>query len=258
MENLNYVLIVFQNHQWNMTKIKKYSIYKKLLIKKLVVFLFERRFKMSLIDIMKNKKKVSTRQFINTKDISEYGLKTYKGGSLVYIVIKPSNLSVLASDKITNKVTNLMVVFSEIEELEIVCMSSREKFDDNNLNIDNLLAKEKNEHIRSLLEKDKHFFERVQIQTASAREFFIVLRFQDDKEKEAGSMGEQFVKQTTSRYQTTNRVLKLLNEQGFDARLSKKADIKKMLAVYFVQNVTQVYFEDYNGSRFLMDNEDYF
>ncbi len=198
---------------------------------------------MSLVDLMKNKRKISTRLLINTKDITEHGLETYRGGRLVYIIIKPFNLSVLASDKIANKVLNLMVVFSEIEELEIICMSSRENFDDNKLNIENLISKESNEAIRKLLEKDNHFFERVQIQTASAREFLIGLRFRDDKEKEI--------------YQTTNRVLKLLNEQGFDARISKKPDLKRMIAVYFSQNVTQVYFEDYNGSRYLRENEEY-
>lgn len=199
---------------------------------------------MSLIDIMKNRKKSTTRQFINTKDIQEYGLETYKGGTLVYINIKPSNLSVLSSDKITNKVFNLMVVFSEIEELEIICLSSRENFDDNKRYLEERYEKETNESLRKIIEKDLKFFDRVQIQTASAREFLVILRFQSDKEKEV--------------HQTTNRVLKLLNEQGFDAKLNKKADIKRMLAVYFVQNITQVYFEDFDGMRFLMENEEYF
>lgn len=213
---------------------------------------------MSLVDLMKNKSKTTTRRFINTKNISEYGLDTYRGETLVYINIKPTNLSVLSSDKIANKVLNLMIVYSEIEELEIICMSSREDFDDNTLNLENLKAKEKKEEIINLLDKDKHFFERVQIQTASAREFLIMLRFRDDKEKETGRSGEKFSQKTNSLYQTTNRVLKLLNEQGFDARLCKKADLKRMIAVYFVQNVTQVYFEDFNGSRYLNDEQDYF
>ncbi len=199
---------------------------------------------MSLTDIMQSKRKVSTRQFINVKDIMDYGLDTYKGGRLVYLIIKPFNLSVLASDKIANKVTNLMVIYSEIEELEIVCMSSREDFDDNKLALEKRYQEETNEAIRKLIKKDIEFYDRIQIQTASAREFLVTLRFREDKEKEI--------------YQTTNRVLKLLNEQGFDAKFSQKPDIKRMIAVYFSQNVTQVYFEDYNGSRYLSTNEDYF
>ncbi len=198
---------------------------------------------MSLVDVMKSKKKLSTRQFINTKDILEYGLETYRGGTLVYINIKPVNLAVLSNDKIANKVLNLMLVLSEVEEMEILCLSSRENFDENKRYLEDRFKSEKNEKLRKVIEKDLMFFDRVQIQTASAREFLIILRFQQDKEKEI--------------YQTTNRALKLLNERGFSAKQSQKSDIKRMLAVYFVQNVTQVYFEDYNGSRFIMEGEDF-
>ncbi len=191
---------------------------------------------MSVVDIMKNSKKVNTRKFINTKDILDYWLETYKGGTLVYINVKPINLSVLSSDKIANMVTNLMLVISEIE---ISCLSSRENFDENKIALEELLEKETNEKIRRLIEKDISFFDRVQIQTASARVFLITLRFPKDREKEI--------------FQTTNRVVKLLNERGFSAKQCQKADLKRMLAVYFVQNVTQVYFEDYNGSRFILE-----
>ncbi len=194
---------------------------------------------MSIVDIMKNSKKVNTRKFINTKDILDYGLETYKGGTLVYINVKPINLSVLSSDKIANMVTNLMLVISEIEEIEISCLSSRENFDENKIALEELLEKETNEKVRRIIEKDISFFDRVQIQTASARVFLITLRFSKDREKEI--------------FQTTNRVLKLLNERGFSAKQCQKADLKRMLAVYFVQNVTQVYFEDYNGSRFILE-----
>ncbi len=194
---------------------------------------------MSVVDILKNSKKVNTRKFINTKDILDYGLETYKGGTLVYINVKPINLSVLSSDKIANMVTNLMLVISEIEEIEISCLSSRENFDENKIALEELLEKETNEKIRRIIEKDISFFDRVQIQTASARVFLITLRFSKDREKEI--------------FQTTNRVLKLLNERGFSAKQCQKADLKRMLAVYFVQNVTQVYFEDYNGSRFILE-----
>ncbi len=199
---------------------------------------------MSLKDQIKSRKKESTRRFINTKDITDYGLSTYKGGELVYLIIKPVNLVVLSKSSIEHKIQNLVVVFKEIEELEIVCLSSRESFDDNKAYLQKRLEEETNPIIRKLLEKELSFFDRIQIQTASAREFLVVLRFRTDKEKEI--------------YQTTNRVLKLLSEQGFNARLGLKADIKRILAVYFIQNVTQVYFEDFNGLRYLQGSDDYF
>ncbi len=198
---------------------------------------------MSIKDLIRKKKTVTTRRFINTEDITDYGLKTFKGGELVYIVIKPVNLLVLNSEHIRTKINNLVVVFRELEELEIICLSSRENFDDNKLFLKKRIAEEKNEKVRELIEKDMKFFDKVQIQTASAREFMIILRFNTNKENEI--------------FNTTNRALKLLNEQGFDVRRGTKDDIKKMLAVYFIQNVTQVYFEDYNGVRYLKDSSEY-
>lgn len=38
-------------------------------------------------------KKLSTRQLINTKAVSDYSLKTYDGGDLVYFMVRPTNLS---------------------------------------------------------------------------------------------------------------------------------------------------------------------
>lgn len=210
---------------------------------------------MSLKDIMKGKKTRNTRKFINTKDISDYGLSTYKGGELVYIIIKPVNLVVLSKANVEHKIQNLVVVFKEIESLEILCLSSRENFDENKEFLQRRYEEETNQTIRKLIEKDLTFFDRIQIQTASAREFLLVLRFNGDKETERKSESS---KKNNSIYQNINRILKLLNEQGFNARLGLKADIKRILAVYFVQNVTQVYFEDFNGMRYLQVGEDYF
>ncbi len=199
---------------------------------------------MSIADKIKNKKTLSTRKFINTKNITDYGIETYKGGELVYILIKPVNLSVLSRENTESKINNLMVLFKEIEAIEIMCISSRENFEENKEYLEKRLFEEKNQNIRKVLEKDLMFFDRVQIQTASAREFLVVLRFNSEDNKEL--------------YNTTNRVLKILNEQGFNVKLSDKSDIKRMVAAYFVQNVTQVYFEDINGIKYLIDEDNYF
>ena len=52
-------------------------------------------------------------------------------------------------------------------------------------------------------------------------------------------------------YVPDGSVEKLLKDEGFSARLAGKEDIKRLYAVYFVQNITQVYFDDYDGARFV-------
>lgn len=44
--------------------------------------------------------KLSTRQLINTKAVSDYSLETYDGDDLVYFMIRPTNLSVLSDSSV--------------------------------------------------------------------------------------------------------------------------------------------------------------
>ena len=85
--------------------------------------------------------------------------------------------------------------------------------------------------------------DRVQIQTASAREFLFILRFRNYNPE-------------TNEVQTgISRMTKLLKDAGFSYRQASKEDIKRLYAVYFVQNITQVYFDDYDGERFVKGDE---
>ena len=52
-----------------------------------------------------------------------------------------------------------------------------------------------------------------------------------------------------------NRIEKNLREQGFIAKRADKEDIKRILAVYFEQNVTTERFEEYDGDRWVILND---
>ncbi len=198
---------------------------------------------MSILDKVNRKSKKNTREIMNAKSIKKYGIETYLNNNLVYIIVQPENLKVLSSSIVEQKINKLTIIFKEVEQLEILSLSSRESFEENKKFIKQRLKEEKLEPVRKILQKDLEFFNKIDIQTASAREFLIVLSFKKEKEKEI--------------YLATNRILKLLKDEGFVARKSEKEDIKKMLSVYFVQNLTNVYYEDFNGQSILM-NENYF
>ena len=71
------------------------------------------------------------------------------------------------------------------------------------------------------------------------REFLFILRFRNYNPE-------------TNEVQTgISRMTKLLKDAGFSYRQASKEDIKRLYAVYFVQNITQVYFDDYDGERFV-------
>lgn len=196
---------------------------------------------MSLFDKVKRKQR-STRQEIGVKLIDEIGVETYKKEYLVYFLIKPSNVAVLSESNIQGKILALTNLVKEIDSLEIACINSRESFENNKNYMKKRLAEEKNPKVRELLNKDMAFFDRVQIQTASAREFLIIIRF---KENEFDTVDVSA---------GISRLEKLLKDQGFHAKRAEKEDIKRIFSVYFVQNLTQVYFEDFDGEQWVKED----
>lgn len=200
---------------------------------------------MSLIDFCKKKNKKSTRQEMGARTIDELGVETYKREYLVYFLIKPSNIAVLSESNVRAKVLALMSLYKGIDSLEIACINSRENFENNKIYMKKRLTEEKNQNVRDLLNKDLTFLDRIQIQTASAREFLVILRFREN-EIDTSEVGSGI-----------SRLEKLLKDQGFNAKRATKEDIKRIFAVYYVQNLTQIYFDDYDGEHWVKGDDVY-
>lgn len=188
------------------------------------------------------KQKQFTRQLINTKTVTDYSLVTNRGDELVYFCIKPTNISVLSAESITARIYALMTVLKSMASLEFVCINSQENFEDNKLFLRNRLEQESNAAVRKLLEQDLLQLDRMQVQMATAREFLVVIRIKGEKESEV--------------FPYLNRIEKTLREQGFSTKRAGKEDIKRLLAIYFEQNVTAEEFTDYDGERWVVLGEE--
>lgn len=68
-----------------------------------------------------------------------------------------------------------------------------------------------------------------------------IIRLRDEKQSEV--------------FPYLSRIEKSLKEQGFSVKRADKEDIKRILAVYFEQNVTTEKFEDFDGERWVIFNE---
>lgn len=187
------------------------------------------------------RQKLSTRQLIGTKDITDYSLQTYDHGELVYFIIKPSNISVLSEASIAARIYALMTVLKGMAEIEMCCLNSRENFEDNKRFLRARIEQENSPTICRLLEADLNFLDRIQVQMATAREFLIIIRLKDEKQKEI--------------FPYLNRIEKTLREQGFAVKRAGREDIKRILAVYFEQNMTTERFEDFDGERWVILGE---
>jgi hypothetical protein len=187
------------------------------------------------------KQRLSTRQLMNTRRITEYSLETYDGDELVYFMIRPTNLSVLSESSVGARVYALMNVLKGVAEIEMLCLNSRENFEENKGFLRRRAEEERNPVIRQLLERDQIFLDRIQVQMATAREFLILIRLRNQKGKDVFSY--------------LDRIEKSLKEQGFDSRRADEEDIKRILAVYYEQNVTSEKFEDFDGERWIIPDD---
>ena len=187
------------------------------------------------------KRRASTRQLIGAKEITDYSLVTYGHGELVYFIVKPTNISVLSQASIGARIYALMTVLKGVAEIEMLCLNSRESFEDNKRFLRSRMEQEGNSVVRKLLEKDLTHLDRIQVQMATAREFLILIRLKEEKESEV--------------FPYLARIEKSLKEQGFSVRRADKEDIKRLLAVYYEQNVTTEKFEDFDGERWIMPDD---
>lgn len=187
------------------------------------------------------KQRASTRQLIGAQAITDYSLVTHGHGELVYFIIKPSNISVLSQASVGARIYALMTVLKGVAEIEMLCLNSRESFEDNKRFLRERMEQEDNPVVRRLLEKDQTHLDRIQVQMATAREFLIIIRLKDEKESEV--------------FPYLARIEKSLKEQDFSVKRADHEDIKRILAVYYEQNVTTERFEDFDGERWIIPED---
>lgn len=182
----------------------------------------------------------STRQLIGIDGISEYSLLTGHG-ELVFFSIRPTNISVLSDSSVAARIYALMTVLKGIAEIEMLCINSRENFEDNKTYLKARTEAENLPAVRKLLELDAVSLDWLQVQMATAREFLIIVRLRKDKGSDAQS------------YLMT--IEKSLKDQGFTVRRCGSEDIKRLLGVYYEQNVTTEKYEENDGDRWIILGE---
>ena len=63
--------------------------------------------------------------------------------------------------------------------------------------------------------------------------------------------GLEAVRGKMKRYPYLARVEKLIRDQGFDVRRADLDDVKRLMAVYFVQDFTSEHYDDFDGQRWV-------
>ena len=177
----------------------------------------------------------STRQLMGISQLTGHGVKTAKG-ELVFFMLSPDNLSVLSPEGVQARVTALGNLLRTTPAVRLQAMDSRESFQANKDFYQRQLEQEQLPAIRDLLRQDAAHLDDIQASTASAREFALV--YPVDKDSAADPRLTE----------------KNLRDAGFHVRLAGEQDIKRILAVYYQQDVVTEQFLNFDGEGSLTGN----
>nr|WP_326212851.1 hypothetical protein [uncultured Oscillibacter sp.] len=184
------------------------------------------------------RRRLSTRQLMGIDQLTEHGLKTVKG-ELVFFLLSPDNLSVLSADGVRNRVRALTDLLRSVDAAELLALDSRESFQNNKNYYQTRLEQEAVPAIREMLRQNMAHLNDIQSTTASAREFALVHRI-DPKSNED--------------YSTLKQLEKRVRDCGFHVRMAEEQDIKRLLAVYYQQDVTTEHFDSFDGEGSVRTN----
>ena len=175
----------------------------------------------------------STRQLMGISSITDHGVST-PYGDYTFFLIRPDNLSVLSEDAIRQRVGNLANLLSNRDEVTIMALDSRASFQHNKLFYQARLEEETEPAIRRLLQLDLEHLDEIQASSASKREFVIALRV---TEKE----GHDPV--------ILHQMEKSISNENIPVRLAEREDIKRLLAVDYLNDAAVTAVEDVDGEQ---------
>lgn len=177
----------------------------------------------------------STRQLMGIARITPHGIQT-ETGERVFYLIRPDNLSVLSPEVIRSRIRSLTVLLSTQPSLELLALDSRESFQQNKEYYRDRLEEETAPEVRALLERDLAHLDAIQFASASSREFVLVLPV----DRKAG-MDEGALRQME----------KTICDHGLRVKLAEEQDVKRLLAIYYQQDLTTEVFHDLDGEEYV-------
>lgn len=157
--------------------------------------------------------------------------------TLLFYIVRPSNLGVLPANAIYARIEALKNVLSTQANIELLALNSRESFTQNRAFYHDRLQQETNPEIRRLLEQDRQHLDEMQVEMKLAREFYLVVRLKNEKRETV--------------YSLLSTIEESLHKSGLPVRRAGREDLKRILALYFEENTTSERMEDYDGQRFL-------
>lgn len=180
----------------------------------------------------------TTRQLMGVTRLTEHGAVCGRDELLFYL-LRPDNLSILSPEGIRGRVRALTGLLQGMASLELLALDSRESFLKNKQYYQRRLEEEPSPALRELLRQDMEHLDARQSSTAASREFVLVCRL-DSKAAEDRELPRRLEKQ--------------IQDHGFHVRLAGEQDVKRILAVYYQQDMVTEHFDSIDGERWATEH----
>lgn len=188
----------------------------------------------------KRNKKNSVQELLGIQWFTKYGLMT-DHGELVFFQIAPTNISVLSSDNIARKISQLQGLLSMQPDLEILCTDSCECFDGNREYLRRRASEESNPKVKAILEQDREMLSKMQSEMSNARQFYLVMRLKNMKSDMV--------------FTVVNDARKRMAEKGFESHRLTKGEIKRFLAIYLGASMDGDKLPDVDGGQYIKEGK---
>ena len=179
------------------------------------------------------KQRQTTRQLMGIRRLTPHGV-TVGSEELVFFLIYPENLSVLSLETIGQRVRSFTALLKANPDTELLALDSQETFQANREFYRMRLEEETNPALRELLRQDLSHLDSVQSAAATAREFVLIERL--DEKSAADERGLRQREKSLSGY-------------GISLRLAEEQDVKRLLSVYYRQEMLSEEAENVDGER---------
>ena len=158
----------------------------------------------------------------------------------VYIMLRPDNISVLGRSEVLAKIRNLQNILSDVAELQMLCMSSAQNYEDNKRYYRHLAETTESPMVKQLCLQEIAYLDEINIAMSTSREFAMILRHRADRLDDA----RRSIMQT----------LNLIREHQFHARIATKDSFKRLLAIYYVGDIYTEHVPDFDGMQYMEVN----
>ena len=158
-----------------------------------------------------------------------------------FFIIKPTNISVLSNSSISARIYALLNVVKGQAEIEMLALNSKESFEQNK----KLLSGAHGQRGTSCHPAASGAGQQAFGSHPGADGVQPGVLYHHPAAKRKGNGCVPYL----------SRIEQSINDNGFTTRRATEQDLKRMLGVYFEQNVTTEKFEDYDGDRWVIVGE---